>query len=264
MESTAKNGTIYEFDGFRLVTSEELLLRNGEQIPLNIKSFGVLKMLVEHHGHLVTKSEIIDTVWEDTFVEEGSLAKAIWTIRQALDDTSKEKFIQTVPRRGYRFVFPVSVRRDSSGAFRLPDLPGLVEADHEVAEMAEPFTNAGSIDVAARVVVSDARNASAKRLSRWAALGSIVFLLLSGVALYLTLSRQKTFGKGETSRLVVMALKPLDPQARDEIYDRGIAEALIYKLRADKKLLVRQLDADPDVNKDPIKLGIEQEVDYVL
>ena len=129
MESVAKNRTIYEFDEFRLVPGEELLLRNGEQILLNIKSFGVLKMLVERHGHLVTKSEIIDTVWKDTFVEEGSLTKAIWLIRQALGDTSKEKFIQTVPKRGYRFVFPVSVIADRSGAFRLtelsvPDVPG--------------------------------------------------------------------------------------------------------------------------------------------
>ena len=122
MESVAKNGTIYEFDGFRLVPGEELLLRNGEPIPLNIKSFAVLKILVERHGHLVSKSEIIDTVWEGMFVEEGSLTKAIWLIRQALGDTSKERFIQTVPRRGYRFVFPVSIVTNGSGAFRLSEL----------------------------------------------------------------------------------------------------------------------------------------------
>src|SRR5262245_43884749 len=106
MELAPNNRVIYEFGGFRLVPSEDLLLRDGERISLNIKSYGVLKILVERHGHLVTKSELIDTIWEDAFVEEGSLTKAIWTIRQALGDTSKERFIQTIPRRGYRFIAP--------------------------------------------------------------------------------------------------------------------------------------------------------------
>src|SRR4051794_5689979 len=131
MESASKNRTIYEFDGFQLVPGEELLLRKGEPVGLNIKSLSVLRMLVEHHGHLVTKSEIIDTVWNDSFVEESSLTKAIWTIRQAFGDTSKERFIQTVPKRGYRFIFPVAVMTDRSGAFRLSDLStaGKLEAD---------------------------------------------------------------------------------------------------------------------------------------
>ena len=268
MDSTAKNGTIYEFDGFRLVTGEELLLRNGERISLNIKSFGVLKLLVERHGHLVTKSEIIDTVWEDAFVEEGSLTKAIWTIRHALDDTSKERFIQTVPKRGYRFVFPVSISREGSGAFRLSDLGVLVEDDKEVAaEPAEQIMDGGSANVAAGIVVSDAKKAPAKSFHKWAAFAGIVLVLLGGAALYLTFSKQGILRRGETSRLVVMPLRPLDLQGRDTIYDLGIADALISKLSADKKLSVRQLDAVrlySDVNEDPLKVGTEQKVDYVL
>jgi DNA-binding winged helix-turn-helix (wHTH) protein/Tfp pilus assembly protein PilF len=95
-------------------------------------------MLVERHGHLITKSEIIETVWEDTFVEEGSLAKAIWSIRQALGDTSRAKFIQTVPRRGYRFIFPVSVVPNGSGAFRSLDLlAGVEDSDTGITPLAE-------------------------------------------------------------------------------------------------------------------------------
>ena len=125
MESVVENGKIYEFADFRLIPGEELLLRNGEQIPLNSKSFRVLSMLVERHGHLVPKLEIIDSIWKDLFVEEGSLTKAIWAVRHALDDTSKEGFIQTVPKRGYRFVHPVSVVTNSSGAYRVSDLTGI-------------------------------------------------------------------------------------------------------------------------------------------
>ncbi len=124
---------IYEFDDFRLVPDEGLLLHNGTPVSLNPKSFAVLAMLVEHHGHLVSKSEILDAIWEGTFIEESAVSKAVWFVRNALGDNSKERFIKTIPRRGYRFVAPVSVVNHSSGAFRLPILPEAEKIDrHEV------------------------------------------------------------------------------------------------------------------------------------
>src|SRR5829696_359339 len=112
---------IYEFENFRLIPGEGLLFQNGTPVSLNPKAFAVLAMLVEHHGHLVSKAEILDAIWEGAFVEEGAISKSVWFVRNALGDTSKERFVQTIPKRGYRFVAPVSVVEDS-GAFRLPDL----------------------------------------------------------------------------------------------------------------------------------------------
>ena len=129
MESPRENEKIYEFGDFRLIPGEELLLHHGSPIKLNPKSFAVLVQLVEHHGHLVSKSEIMEKVWGDSFVEEGAIAKAVWFVRHALEDSSKERFIQTVSRRGYRFVAHVRVlnraeqRTDKkmiSTGFRLP------------------------------------------------------------------------------------------------------------------------------------------------
>ena len=120
----APKNKIYEFEEFRLVPDEGLLLRNGTPINLNPKAFAVLAMLVERNGHLVSKGEILDTIWEGSFIEEGAISKAVWFVRNALGDTSKEKFIRTVPRRGYRFVAPVTVV-GGSGAFRLSELPGV-------------------------------------------------------------------------------------------------------------------------------------------
>ncbi len=87
-------------------------------------------MLVERHGHLVSKEQILESVWAGAFIEEGAISKAVWFVRNALGDTSKEKFIKTVPRRGYRFVAPVSVV-SGSGAFRLSDLPA--PTNHDVS-----------------------------------------------------------------------------------------------------------------------------------
>src|SRR5690606_26008754 len=107
MSST--NGKIYEFGGFRLQPGESVLEKNGEPITLKQKAFLTLVCLVESAGKLVEKSELLDRVWENSFVEEASVSKCIWEIRNALDDDSKSsKFIQTVPKRGYRFIADVT------------------------------------------------------------------------------------------------------------------------------------------------------------
>lgn len=156
MESVVENGKIYEFADFRLIPAEELLLRNGEPVPLNSKSFRVLSMLVERHGHLVPKLEIIDSIWKDSFVEEGSLTKAIWAVRHALDDSSKEGYIQTVPTRGYRFVHPVSIVTNGSGAFRLSHLTGIDEDTQKAVPTAEtPATNGFSGEIAVNSVIAE-------------------------------------------------------------------------------------------------------------
>src|SRR5262245_9290179 len=104
---------IYEFGPFRLEPAEHLLLRDGETIPLQPKAFELLLVLVKHHGHLSGKDELLEAVWPDTVVEEGNLANNISILRKALGaGENGQRFIETVTRRGYRFVAPV---RELSG-----------------------------------------------------------------------------------------------------------------------------------------------------
>ena len=106
---TQKKSQIFEFEGFELAPAERLLAKNGAPVSLQPKAFSALVFLVENHGHLVEKSELIDHVWEDTFVEEAAVSRCIWQIRTALGvDSKDQKFIQTVPKRGYRFVAKVT------------------------------------------------------------------------------------------------------------------------------------------------------------
>src|SRR5262245_45368636 len=77
---------LYEFGPFRLDAEERLLLRDGESLSLTPKSFDLLLALVEHHGHLLEKDELLKLVWPDTFVEETNLASNISLIRKALGD----------------------------------------------------------------------------------------------------------------------------------------------------------------------------------
>jgi TolB-like protein/DNA-binding winged helix-turn-helix (wHTH) protein/Tfp pilus assembly protein PilF len=98
----------YSFGEFTLDLERGALLRGGAHVDLRPKAFEVLRLLVERHGRLVTKQELLDAVWGRVVVTEGSVAKCMIEIRRAIDDRS-QTLIRTVPRRGYVFDGPVTV-----------------------------------------------------------------------------------------------------------------------------------------------------------
>lgn len=103
----------YEFGPFRLDVSEQQLWRDGGEVTLTPKAFGVLLTLVRNHGHVVEKDIFMREVWAESFVEEKNLTDNISVLRQTLIDDAKEpRYIKTVPRRGYRFVGNVIEVRD--------------------------------------------------------------------------------------------------------------------------------------------------------
>jgi DNA-binding winged helix-turn-helix (wHTH) protein len=101
---------VYEFDRFRLEIAEQRLLRDGVPVPLPPKEFETLRLLVEQSGRLVSKRLLLDRVWAGTFVGDDTIAQRISVLRKALGEgTSGSNFIETVPKRGYRFVAQVRV-----------------------------------------------------------------------------------------------------------------------------------------------------------
>lgn len=97
------------FHPFRLDTVNQCVWREQTRLPLTPKAFDVLRYLVEHQARLVTHDELLDALWHNTFVEPGVLRKYVLEIRKILDDTpSAPKFIQTFPKRGYRFIAPIA------------------------------------------------------------------------------------------------------------------------------------------------------------
>ncbi len=98
---------LYEFGAFRLDPAERLLWCMDEVVPLTPKAFETLVVLVENGGHVLGKDELLKTVWADTFVEESTLTSNISTLRKALRQNDENQFIETVPKRGYRFVAEV-------------------------------------------------------------------------------------------------------------------------------------------------------------
>ena len=94
----------WEFGAFRLDGSQHLLFRHGQLVPLSRKAVDILAVLLENHGQLVEKEALMRRVWPDSFVEESNLAVHISQLRKTLSDASGSHSIETIPRRGYRFV----------------------------------------------------------------------------------------------------------------------------------------------------------------
>ncbi|HEV3275659.1 MAG TPA: winged helix-turn-helix domain-containing protein [Terriglobia bacterium] len=104
-----KTERFYHFGAFRLDSKQRLLWNGGNLVPLSLKALETLLVLVENPGRLVEKDELMKRLWPDTFVEENNLAFNISVLRKALTDgQSGFAYIETIPRRGYRFVAPVT------------------------------------------------------------------------------------------------------------------------------------------------------------
>jgi len=103
----------YLFDGFRVDTTERLLFKENREVSLTPKVFDTLLVLLENSSHVLTKKELMEQVWPDSFVEENNLAQNISILRKALGEGKEgEHYIQTVPKRGYRFVADVRTAGD--------------------------------------------------------------------------------------------------------------------------------------------------------
>jgi eukaryotic-like serine/threonine-protein kinase len=117
-----------QFGPVTLVPSERVVLKDDLPIALTPKAFDLLAFLAANPGRLLTKDELLQAVWPDVVVEESNLSYHIFAIRKALGDGSdSEKYIETVPKRGYRFTAPVQ-RLEGSGA---PEAVSSVEAPAE-------------------------------------------------------------------------------------------------------------------------------------
>lgn len=118
MAISKRDKHFYEFGPFRLDLSERLLRREDREVQLPPKVFETLLVFVENSGHILEKNELMERLWPDSFVEESSLSQNIFLLRRALGEAgpSAAAYIETIPRRGYRFTAEVREIRDAPEA----------------------------------------------------------------------------------------------------------------------------------------------------
>src|SRR5579859_763588 len=172
----------YEFGPFQLDSAQHVLFREGQPLALEPKVLDTLLALVESHGQLMEKDALIKTVWPETFVEEGNLTRNIHHLRKLLGkDPGGREYIETVPKRGYRFVAEVNVQNgdgaESTGTLLVhngrPSLP-------EITPSQENETTGVPEEIAGR---RDAVATPSPQRRTWLAVWAAVVLLVSATAL---------------------------------------------------------------------------------
>ncbi len=260
----------YEFGPFRLDPSEHALLRDGEPVPLRPKEFAVLLALVENHGHVLTKDELLKAVWPDHSVEEGNLNRQVSTLRGVLGETPDELvYVETVPRVGYRFVAPVRVIGDRGAdvVFERRTIARIVTEEEVEAN------NLGESPPAFEpkaLLTTEEKDRRVSRRRRLALAGAGV--LLVGLALALTQpwgSRESREKKAAATirSLAVLPFKPIGAGEEDEYLGLGMADALITKLSNLRELNIRPTSAVRKYgarDQDPVAAARELGVEAVV
>jgi DNA-binding winged helix-turn-helix (wHTH) protein/TolB-like protein/Flp pilus assembly protein TadD len=243
----------YEFGPYRVDTAERVLLRGGRPVALAPKAFDVLLVLVESSGHIVEKDELMNRVWANSFVEESNLKVTVSVLRKALEECGH--YIETVPRRGYRFMASVKELSTDSAALLVRErtTSSFTIEETEEGEELEPGR-------------ASAPNRKRTRKARMlVAMACMVVVGLAVAGLFLLINRRAP--APELKSIAVLPFKPLVPENRDEALELGMADATITKLSNIKQLVVRSTGSIlkyRDVEMDPLAIGREQNVDMLL
>jgi len=197
----------YEFGAFTLFPAEKRLLCDGKAVALAPKVFDTLVLLVENQGRLIPKEELLQALWPDSFVEEVALAHNVSQLRKALRDTTEQpRFIETVPKRGYRFI--AAVRQGGPLA----------------AQVAAPAQGG--------ILPSMIQNFRSMRPALWAALAGLLVLVAGAVA-YVYLSQIGRTASADFPAIHSLAVLPLENLSGDkeqEYFADGMTDELITEL----------------------------------
>ncbi|MBO0799753.1 MAG: winged helix-turn-helix domain-containing protein, partial [Blastocatellia bacterium] len=118
----------YQFGPFLVDVSNRLLLRDGAPVALPPKVFDALYVLIENSGRVLEKGDLMNHLWPDSFVEEGNLTQTIFQLRKALGESaSNQQYIETIPRRGYRFIGEIKVINGEDGGGFAKQFSGMTE-----------------------------------------------------------------------------------------------------------------------------------------
>jgi DNA-binding winged helix-turn-helix (wHTH) protein/TolB-like protein/Tfp pilus assembly protein PilF len=265
---------LYEFGPYRLDTTERLLLRDGERVALTPKAFETLVVLIERRGQLVEKEELMKALWPDSFVEDANLTNNVWALRKTLGESQNgQRYIETVPKRGYRFTASVREIPHESEAFVLEKHTlTRVITEEEVQTSSEEDVRQLRAQLLLPAKVEN------RRRTRWGlgiAFGLLCLLLIIvSVALYRsrTLAESKATEASVASKpvlrsIVVLPFKTIGAESDNEYLGLGMSDALITRLGNTRQIIVRPTSAIrryTDPQQDPVAAGREQGVDTVL
>lgn len=245
----------YEFDEFRLDAGNPGLWREGKLVSIPPKVLETLLLLVEKRGEIVSREDLMEMIWKDTFVEEGNITYTVSLLRKTLDEHDKNHFIQTIPKRGYRFT--ADVREVSENGKIVPIVQN----------------NDFSRDSAAIITTQDATPTAPKAQIRWYFIGIILLglLFVLSFASWWNFDRKGLSSVSVTERnirtIAILPLKSLTEGEQNKALSVGLTDSLISRLGSLNRFAVRPLNSVKDyteADQDPLKFGETLKVDAVL
>lgn len=270
---------LYEFGAFRLIPAEHRLLYHGRGVALEPKVFETLLALVRQAGRLVSKDELMNELWPENFVEESNLTRNISVLRKALkQDDDKALYIETVPKRGYRFVADVrEIEGDETEVvlYQSTRMCLVVDEEHVSAEPAPSDTLLELTPPALpmelkeqRAPISKPRPSATVPSVMGIVLGT---LLLFGLGYQWQTNRHSAKPSASTKAtdtvrsLAVLPFKLLNPQSGEEYLGIGMADVVITRLSNLSRLAVRPTSSVLSfATLDPLQAGQALKVDTVL
>lgn len=239
------NRLLYQFEDFTLAREERVLLRDGTPVPLTPKAFETLLALVENSGHVLTKEELLERIWPDSKVEETTLAQNVSTLRKALGSNGTQ-FIQTIPKRGYRFTAQVITLPKVSVNGTTPPTAAAVE------EIAAP----NNLPTPPR------------KLLPYQLTVALLFIAVPSAFAYFLFFRQSPPPSTDKPRaLAVLPFRNLKQEAATDFLGFSLADSIITKLGYVSSLTVRPssyVDKYRDQQIDPQRVAVELNINTLL
>ncbi len=227
----------YKFGPYLLDPVERVFLRDGEPVSLTPKCFDLLVILVENSGHLLGKEELIERLWPGQFVEESNLSFNISSLRKTLGEGQNgRRFIETVPKKGFRFVATVEEPRDEVS--EQIERTGEPVADYaEVARKSDAVLHEPSTVNVAIPIPLPTTNAKRKKRAAAIAILIVASVGLIGFIYVRFISRNQPAQLSITS-IAVLPLVNLSDDPSEEYFADGMTDALIGDLAKIRKLRV--------------------------
>src|SRR5215470_4866267 len=196
------------FKAFRLDTANHILWRDGNRVPIAPKAFDVLAYLVGRAGQVVTQDEILEALWPETYVNPEVLRKYILEIRKALGDRAENpEFVETVPKRGYRFIGPV------------------------VDDLVEEPLNPAPPRRTEIVPPEGEHSSSARRLWKLALIPILAIVTAAGIATHFRpIRHQMNVSPPNDTSIAVLPFADMSATKDQEYFSDGLSEQLINDL----------------------------------
>jgi TolB-like protein/DNA-binding winged helix-turn-helix (wHTH) protein/Tfp pilus assembly protein PilF len=252
----------YEFGEFRVAPLERRLCRrDGSLVEISPRLFDALLFFVQRPGQLLDKESLMESLWPGLVVEDNNLNQLVSALRRVLgDDAQASRWLQTVPRRGFRFVGPVVAKHAVAAAMAPPALVVFPETAPIPAPSAAPVVPPGTAAVAppAAVVLGWRRH------RRTVLLPSI---LLLGIAALFLIERLRDPPAVAFKTLAVLPFKPLTLDGRDEVLEVGMADSLIARMSSAPGLVVRSIGSVRrfgGTEQDPLRAARELDVQWIV